>query len=75
METQPPHVACGDTQGGLSSCCVLFSTWHVMLVGPVGPVLLAVPVRPAFASNGPSFNMQLMLVSLLYATSFTVEEP
>ena len=21
----PPHVACGNTQGGLSSCCVLFS--------------------------------------------------
>ena len=46
-----------------------------MLVGPVGPVLLAVPVMPAFARDGPSFSMQLMLVSLLYNTSFTVEEP
>ena len=23
--THPPHVACGNTHGGLSSCCVLFS--------------------------------------------------
>ena len=45
-----------------------------MLVDPVGPVLLAAPVRPAFASNGPSFSMQAMLVSLLYTTNFTVEE-
>ena len=46
-----------------------------MVVGPVVPVPLVVPVRLAFAGNGPSFNMQLMLVSLLYTTSFTVEEP
>ena len=46
-----------------------------MLVGPVRPVLLAVPVRPAFGTKGPSLDMQAMLVSLLYTTSFTVEEP
>lgn len=46
-----------------------------MLVGPVRPVLLAVSVRPAFGTNGPSLDMRAMLVSLLYTTSFTVEEP
>ena len=34
MRTHPPHVACGDTQGGLSSCCVLFSISIIM--DPIG---------------------------------------
>ena len=34
MRTHPPHIACGDTQGGLSSCCALFSM--SIIVDPMG---------------------------------------
>ena len=34
MRTHPPHIACGDIQGGLSSCCALFSM--SIIVDPMG---------------------------------------
>ena len=46
-----------------------------MLVGPVGPVLLAVPVMPAVARDGTSFSMQLMLVSLLTIPALLLKSP